>query len=219
MGDQYNSFLDFEEVNRERPALGNGDVIINREGKLMRPKRLPCNLYQFRDGHRRGSLRARLHHLAATTVPTCCGSRPRSRISSRSRRWSTASARSIPNAKLVYNNSPSFNWTLNFRLQVLRCAGGSAARTSRHYDRAELMSVEYDDTPSWRSRLTSASAPSSADAAKRARDLPPPDHAADLPHGRAFHRQPRRRSTSATQGMLGYVKGVQRQEIRQGSHA
>ena len=26
----------------------------------------------------------------------------------------------IPNAKLVYNNSPSFNWTLNFRQQVYR---------------------------------------------------------------------------------------------------
>jgi isocitrate lyase len=25
----------------------------------------------------------------------------------------------VPNAKLVYNNSPSFNWTLNFRNQVL----------------------------------------------------------------------------------------------------
>ncbi len=24
----------------------------------------------------------------------------------------------IPNAKLVYNDSPSFNWTLNFRQQV-----------------------------------------------------------------------------------------------------
>ena len=26
----------------------------------------------------------------------------------------------IPNAKLVYNNSPSFNWTLSFRQQVYR---------------------------------------------------------------------------------------------------
>jgi isocitrate lyase len=25
----------------------------------------------------------------------------------------------VPNAKLVYNNSPSFNWTLNFRNQVM----------------------------------------------------------------------------------------------------
>ena len=24
----------------------------------------------------------------------------------------------VPNAKLAYNNSPSFNWTLNFRQQV-----------------------------------------------------------------------------------------------------
>ena len=31
----------------------------------------------------------------------------------------------IPNAKLVYNNSPSFNWTLNFRWQVLRRDEGS----------------------------------------------------------------------------------------------
>ena len=26
--------------------------------------------------------------------------------------------KTVPNAKLVYNNSPSFNWTLNFRQQV-----------------------------------------------------------------------------------------------------
>ena len=48
LGDQYNSFLDCEEV-----APGdarNGDVIINRNGKLLRPKRLPSNLYQFRAG-------------------------------------------------------------------------------------------------------------------------------------------------------------------------
>src|SRR3546814_5850973 len=45
LGDQYNSFLDCEEVE----GAGNpGDVLINRDGKLMRPKRLPSNLYQFR---------------------------------------------------------------------------------------------------------------------------------------------------------------------------
>src|SRR3546814_13817168 len=47
LGDQYNSFLDCEEVD----GAGNpGDVLINRDGKLMRPKRLPSNLYQFRPG-------------------------------------------------------------------------------------------------------------------------------------------------------------------------
>ena len=39
LGDQYNSFLDCEEID---PATAkNGDVIINRDGKLLRPKRLP----------------------------------------------------------------------------------------------------------------------------------------------------------------------------------
>ncbi|MFX7953407.1 isocitrate lyase, partial [Acinetobacter baumannii] len=30
--------------------LGNGDVVIKRDGKLLRPKRLPSNLFQFRAG-------------------------------------------------------------------------------------------------------------------------------------------------------------------------
>src|SRR5665213_472942 len=48
IGDQYNSFLDCEEVTAANS--GNGDVIINRNGKMMRPKRLASNLYQFRAG-------------------------------------------------------------------------------------------------------------------------------------------------------------------------
>src|SRR3546814_1213875 len=47
LGDQYNAVLDCEEVT----GAGNpGDVLINRDGKLLRPKRLPSNLYQFRSG-------------------------------------------------------------------------------------------------------------------------------------------------------------------------
>lgn len=48
LGDQYNSFLDCDEVDASK--IGNGDVIISRNGKLLRPKRLPSNLYQFRAG-------------------------------------------------------------------------------------------------------------------------------------------------------------------------
>ena len=48
IGDQYNCFLDCEEID---PATArNGDVILNRNGKLLRPKRLPSNLFQFRAG-------------------------------------------------------------------------------------------------------------------------------------------------------------------------
>ena len=48
LGDQYNAFLDCDEISAD--ALGNGDVIIKRDGKLLRPKRLPSNLFQFRAG-------------------------------------------------------------------------------------------------------------------------------------------------------------------------
>ena len=46
IGDQYNAFLDCEEVT----TVGHGEVLISRDGKLLRPKRLPSNLYQFRSG-------------------------------------------------------------------------------------------------------------------------------------------------------------------------
>src|SRR5208283_2358599 len=48
LGDQYNSFLDCEEITTDK--LSNGDVVLNRNGKLLRPKRLPSNLFQFRAG-------------------------------------------------------------------------------------------------------------------------------------------------------------------------
>ncbi len=63
LGDQYNSFLDCEEVTAANAH--NGDVIINRDGKLLRPKRLPSQPLPVPRRHRRGPLRARLHHLAA----------------------------------------------------------------------------------------------------------------------------------------------------------
>ena len=48
LGDQYNSFLDVEEVSNN--DMNHGDVLINQDGKLVRPKRLPSNLYRFKDG-------------------------------------------------------------------------------------------------------------------------------------------------------------------------
>ena len=81
LGDQYNAFLDCEEVTST--AGRNGDVLITRNGKLLRPKRLPSNLYQFRAGT--GEDRCVLDSITALQkmAPTCCGSRPRSRTSNR----------------------------------------------------------------------------------------------------------------------------------------
>ena len=46
--------------------------------------------------------------------------------------------------QLVYNNSPSFNWTLNLRQQVYDEWKGS--KNLNEYDRDMLMSEKYDQT-------------------------------------------------------------------------
>ncbi|MEA1078716.1 hypothetical protein U8M15_27865, partial [Klebsiella pneumoniae] len=51
----------------------------------------------------------------------------------------------VPNAKLAYNNSPSFNWTLKFREQVFE-EWQKAGKDVSAYDKAKLMSAEYDQT-------------------------------------------------------------------------
>ena len=48
LGDQYNSFLAVEEWLPE--DMNNGDVLIKQGDKIVRPKRLPSNLFEFRKG-------------------------------------------------------------------------------------------------------------------------------------------------------------------------
>ena len=142
LGDQYNSFLDCEEVS---PAdMKNGDVVLNRDGKLLRPKRLPSNLFQFRAGTGEDrvvldcitSLQNGADLLWIETEKPHVG-----QIAAMVNRIREV----IPTAKLVYNNSPSFNWTLNFRQQVFD-AWEKEGKDLSAYDRASLMSVKYDDT-------------------------------------------------------------------------
>src|SRR5271166_3798550 len=143
IGDKYNSFLDCEEVAPGETR--NGDVIINRNGKLLRPKRLASNLYQFRPGT--GADRCVLDCITSLQngadllwIET---EKPHieqiAKMVDRIREV-------IPNAKLAYNNSPSFNWTLNFRWQVYDAMKDAGKDVSK-YNRAELMKPEYDDTP------------------------------------------------------------------------
>ena len=51
----------------------------------------------------------------------------------------------VPNAKLVYNNSPSFNWTLNFRQQVFE-AWEQEGKDVTQYEKDDLMAEKYDST-------------------------------------------------------------------------
>ena len=211
IGDQYNSFLDCEEID---PATArNGDVIINRNGKLMRPKRLPSNLFQFRPGTGEDrcvldsitSLRNGADLLWIETekphVAQIAGMMDRVR-------------EVFPNAKLAYNNSPSFNWTLSFRQQVFDEWSKNGSNSVTEYDRAKLMSVNYDQTPlaiEADNRIRTFQ----ADAAKRAGIF---HHLITLPtyHTTALSVDNLSKQYFGEQGMLGYVKQVQREEIRQG---
>ncbi|MBO6768189.1 MAG: isocitrate lyase [Erythrobacter sp.] len=210
LGDQYNGFLDCDEVD---PAdITNGQVFISRDGKLMAPKRLPSNLYQFRPGT--GEDRCVLDCITALQhgadllwietekphVEQIAGMVDRIR-------------EVIPNAKLVYNNSPSFNWTLNFRQQVYD-AWVEAGKDVSAYDRDKLMSVDYDGT------VLAAEADEKirtfqADASERAGIF---HHLITLPtyHTAALSTDNLAREYFGEQAMLGYVKNVQREEIRQG---
>jgi isocitrate lyase len=210
LGDQYNSFLDCEEITPENAK--NGDVIINRGGKLLRPKRLPSNLFQFRAG---------------TGVDRCVLDSITSLQNGADLLWIETEKPHVeqiaemmdrvrdvfPNAKLAYNNSPSFNWTLNFRQQVFDAWVKDGQDVSA-YDRAKLMSVDYDGT-----ELATVADERirtfQADAAKRAGIF---HHLITLPtyHTAALSTDNLSKEYFGDQGMLGYVLGVQRQEIRQG---
>ena len=210
LGDQYNSFLDVEEVSTE--SMSNGDVVIKRDGKLLRPKRLPSNLFQFRAGT--GEERCVLDSITAlqngadllwieTEKPHIA------QIGGMVK----AIRKVIPNAKLVYNNSPSFNWTLNFRQQMFDFMKSEGKDVSA-YDRAALMSAEYDTTE----LAIAADEKIRTFQADSAREAGIFHHLITLPtyHTAALSTDNLAKDYFGDQGMLGYVAGVQRKEIRQG---
>jgi len=210
LGDQYNSFLDVEELNPK--DLNHGDVLINQNKKVVRPKRLPSNLYRFREGT--GEARCILDSITSLQngADLIWIETEKPHIDQIGKMM-TEIKKVIPNAKLVYNNSPSFNWTLNFRQQVYDVMLEAGDDVS-NYDREKLMDIEYDDT-----KLGIAADEKiktfQADAAKEAGIF---HHLITLPtyHTTALSTDSLTKKYFGEMGMLGYVKTVQRQEIRQG---
>ena len=209
-GDIYNSFLDVEEVD---PAdMAEGDVFINRGGKLVRPKRLPSGLYEFRKGT--GPERCVFDCIEAikagadllwieTATPNVKD------IAA----MMNGVRKEIPNAKLVYNNSPSFNWTLNFRKQVYDAMKAEGKDMSA-YERDDLMNAKYDET-----ELAAVADDKirtfQADASREAGIF---HHLITLPtyHTASLSTDNLAKDYFGEKAMLGYVEGVQRKEIRQG---
>ena len=210
LGDKYNSFLDCEELTPNQ--MQNGDVVIHRDGGLVRPKRLASGLFQFKSGTGEDrcvldcitSLQNGADLIWIETEKPHVG-----QIGGMVNRIREV----VPNAKLVYNNSPSFNWTLSFRQQAYDAMQEAGDDVSA-YNRDELMDVKYDD-----SELSSRADQMIQNFQKDgSRDAGIFHHLITLPtyHTAALSTDNLAQGYFGEEGMLAYVKGVQRKEIRQG---
>ena len=210
LGDQYNSFLDVEEVSDDN--MNHGDVLINQDGKLVRPKRLPSNLYRFKDGT--GEARCILDSITSLQngADLIWIETEKPHIDQIGGMMAEIK-KVVPNAKLVYNNSPSFNWTLNFRQQVFD-KWETEGKDLSAYERSELMNESYDATE-LSLEADNKIKTFQADAAREAGIF---HHLITLPtyHTAALSTDNLAKDYFGEEGMLGYVAGVQRKEIRQG---
>ena len=208
LASQYISFLKTEEV--DIADAKDDEVLIKKDGKLHRPARLPSGLYEFAPGTNIdrvvldcvSSLQAGADLLWIETPTPHVG-----QIAHMVNRVKEQ----VPNAKLVYNNSPSFNWTINFRQQAFD-AMEEAGEDVSAYVRADLMDVKYDDTELSK-RADEMIRTFQADAAREAGVF---HHLITLPtyHTTALHMNDLSEGYFGDQGMLAYVGGVQRQELR-----
>jgi len=210
LASQYLAFVEAEEISISDAK--EDDVLLKRDGKLVRPVRLSNGLYQFKEGSNID--RVVLDCIVSlengadllwieTPTPNV------KQIANMVNRIREV----VPNAKLVYNNSPSFNWTLNFRSQAYDEMLSEGEDMSA-YDKTNLMDVQYDTT------TLSLRADEKIKTFQKdgARDAGIFHHLITLPtyHTTALHMNDLTEGYFGEAGMLAYVKDVQRQEIRKG---
>lgn len=147
MAAEYTKWLETSDVTSKNP-LSEGEVAIQLNGKLVKPVRLPNGLYKFKanTGRQRviedcisslteGGADMLWIETATPDVSVIGG-------------MVDAIREVVPNAKLTYNNSPSFNWTLNLREQVRGdWLESGTIKADEYPEGIALMSAKFDDTP------------------------------------------------------------------------
>ncbi|MCE8442385.1 isocitrate lyase, partial [Rhodovulum sulfidophilum] len=217
LASQYIKWLKTEPITEENP-IREGELALYRDGEFMRPARLPNGLFPFMEGTGR-----------ARVVEDCIASLTQGGADLLWIETDTPNVDEIasmvseiravvPDAKLTYNNSPSFNWTLNLRKQVRAqwLAEGKISEDS-YPDGNELMKPDYDETDLGRE----------ADARLRAFQTDISTRAGvfhnliTLPtfHLTAKAMDELSRGYFGEDRMLAYVATVQREEIRRGISA
>jgi len=210
LASKYVDFVDAEEVSIE--DVKENDVLLKRDGQLVRPKRMPNGLYKFKEGSNIDRVVLDCVTSLQNGADLLWIETPTPHIGQIAHMVNRIKEQ-VPHAKLVYNNSPSFNWTLNFRQQAYD-AMKEAGEDVSAYNRNELMSVQYDDTE-LSSRADEMIRTFQVDAARDAGIF---HHLITLPtyHTTALHMNDLTEGYFGELGMLAYVQGVQRKEIRKG---
>ncbi|MFP6807738.1 MAG: isocitrate lyase [Pseudomonadales bacterium] len=214
LASQYNDFLETKEIS-DLKELKENDITIHQGGKLVKPVRLDNGLYSFKEGT--GFDRVvldcvtSLNHGAdllwiETEKPNVA----------QIAEMVDAVRKYVPNAKLVYNNSPSFNWTLAFREQVYGEWVEAGKDVSAYPDPAKvekgLMSEELDTTE-LAIEADKLVQEFQKDSAREAGIF---HHLITLPtyHETALGTDILSEGYFGDLGMLAYVKDIQRVEIR-----
>ncbi len=214
---EYIKWVETEEITDANP-LKEGEVALQRDGRIVRPVRLPNGLYKFKENTGRerviedciSSLRDGGADLLWIETATPNVDEIASMVN--------AIREVVPDAKLTYNNSPSFNWTLNLRKQVREQWVAEGRISEADYpDDGTLMSSAYDETELGLEadfRLQSFQTEISARAGVFHNLITLPTF-----HLTAKGMDELSNGYFGEEKMLAYVKNVQREEIRRGVSA
>jgi len=193
--------------------MQEGDVALFIDDQLRKPVRLPNGLYKFRDNT--GQDRVVEDCIASLTeggadllwIETATPNV--AKIAGMVNRIKAV----VPNAKLTYNNSPSFNWTLNLRKQVREdWIEAGRIQAGDYPNNTQLMSAAYDTDPLG----LEADARLKAFQTDIAREAGVFHNLITLPtfHMTAKFMDELSHGYFGENKMLAYVKNIQREEIR-----
>ena len=217
LASDYIKWLKTEPITRSNP-IRDGELALYRDGEFVRPVRLPNGLFPFVEG----SGRARVIEDCIANLTE--GGADLLWIETDTPNVDEIAAmvaeirKVVPDAKLAYNNSPSFNWTLKLRQQVRAqwVAEGRIAEAD-YPEGTELMKAEFDATDLGReadARLQRFQTDISARAGVFHNLITLPTF-----HLTAKSVDDLSRGYFGEDKMLAYVRTVQREEIRRGISA
>ena len=210
LASQYLAFIEAEETTLNN--ANEDDVLLKRSGTLVRPVRLPNGLYKFKEGSNIDRVVLDCITSLQNGADLLWIETPTPNVKQIAHMVNRIKE-VVPNAKLVYNNSPSFNWTLNFRHQAFDEMQAEGENMTM-YDRNNLMDPKYDHSE-LSHRADENIRTFQIDGAREAGIF---HHLITLPtyHTTALHMNDLTEGYFGKEGMLAYVKHVQRQEIRKG---